>query len=108
MTTGTDSTAQPDAATEQFQRLAAAVHEECAYFSSMHQVAQHPAYVEIVGMGPRALPLILKELERRPAHWFWALHAITQENPVLPEHRGVIAEMAQDWLNWAEEKGLQW
>ena len=59
-------------------------------------------------MGPRALPLILKELEQRPNHWFWVLRAITQENPVLPEHRGVIAEMAQDWLNWARAKGLQW
>ena len=59
-------------------------------------------------MGPRALPLILKELEQRPNHWFWVLRAITQENPVLPEHRGAIAEMAQDWLNWARAKGLQW
>ena len=59
-------------------------------------------------MGPRALPLILKELEQRPNHWFWALRALTQENPVLPEHRGAIAEMTQDWLNWARAKGLQW
>lgn len=108
MITETDSTTQPDSATEQFQRLAAVVNEECAHLSSMHQVAQHPAYVEIVGMGPRALPLILKELEQRPNHWFWVLRAITQENPVLPEHRGVISEMAQDWLNWARAKGLQW
>ena len=74
-------------------------------------------------MGPRALPLILKELEQRPNHWFWVLRAITaplflhsrsrelydrNSRPLLPEHRGVISEMAQDWLNWARAKGLQW
>lgn len=93
---------------EHFQILAETLREECAHFSSMHAVAQHPAYRQIVGMGRRAIPLILKELEQRPSHWFWALNEITRENPVLPEHRGVVAEMAQDWLAWAKEQGLRW
>ncbi len=106
--TETESGIQPDAVIEQFHRLAGVVHEECAHLSSIREVVLHPAYLQIVGLGPRALPLILRELEHKPGHWFWALQAITQEDPVLPEHRGVVAEMAQDWLNWARGEGLQW
>ena len=94
--------------TEQFQLLIETIERECAHLSSIREVAQNPAYLEIIEMGPRILPLILKELEVRPSHWFLALGEITQENPVLPEHRGVISKMAQDWLDWASERGVTW
>ena len=66
----------------------------------------HPAYQQIVGMGAEALPFILAELERKPEHWFWALRAITREDPVPPSHRGNVVLMARDWLQWAKRKGL--
>ena len=60
-------------------------------------------------MGNAALPLILQELEQNPHHyWFWALRVISKEDPVPLEHRGIIREMATDWLNWARRKGLKW
>lgn len=92
----------------EFRLLIDTLERECAHLSSMREFSQHPAYRQIIGMGPRALPLIIKELEERPGHWFIALREITQENPVLPEHRGIISEMTQDWLGWARDKGLQW
>ena len=92
-----------------FQSLVDTLSEECSFLSSTHEVAEHSAYVEILGMGAPALPLILHELEKRPRHyWFWALREISQENPVPPEHRGMIKEMAKDWLDWARGKGLMW
>ncbi len=92
-----------------FQSLVDTLSEECAFLSSTHEVTEHSAYIEIMGMGPHALPLILHELEERPRHyWFWALREISQENPVPPEHRGMIKEMAKDWLDWARRKGLVW
>lgn len=106
--TETESVSQRDVSPEQFYRLAEVVREECARLSSIREIALHPAYQQIIGMGPRALPLILRELEHTPEHWFWALSSIAQENPVLPNHRGVVAEMTQDWLNWAHRKGLRW
>lgn len=93
---------------EEFRLLIDTLERECAHLSSIREFSQHPAYLQIIGMGPRALPLILKELEESPGHWFLALREITQENPVLPEHRGSISQMAQDWLGWAKDKGLQW
>ena len=53
-------------------------------------------------MGSAALPFIFSELEREPDNWFWALKAITGEDPVPEEHRGDVALMAKDWLAWAQ------
>ncbi len=91
-----------------FKDLAKIIDEECAFLSTMHEIAAHPAYREIVRMGYHALPLILRDLEKRPSHWFWALNEITLENPVLPEHRGNITAMAQDWLEWGKRSGMKW
>lgn len=76
-----------------------------AHLSSMTEMAIHPAYQQIIGMGSVAVPLILQELKKQPGHWFWALKSITGEDPVLPEHRGRIRQMTEAWLRWGEKHG---
>ena len=49
-------------------------------------------------MGRPAVPLILDELRREPGQWFWALEAITDENPVPPDAMGKVREMARAWI----------
>ena len=98
---------RPDLVTE-FSELAATWQKEMTFSSSITEIAMHPAYQRIVGMGPAALPLILRELEHQPHHWFWALKAITGADPVKPEDRGRIQRMAEAWLQWAKEEGLKW
>jgi hypothetical protein len=88
-----------------FASLAAQWREETAVYSSVTQKAVHPAYQRIIGMGPAALPLIFHELERQPGHWFWALRAITGENPVRPEDAGNVGKMTEAWLGFAREHG---
>ena len=73
--------------------------------SSITAMAMHPAYQRIIGLGPAAVPLLLRELEREPDHWFWALKSITGEDPVSPADRGKLRAMTQAWLNWAEGHG---
>ena len=63
-------------------------------------MAMHPAYQQIIGMGTPALPLIFQELQREPDHWFWALGAITGENPVPEEDAGDLDAMTDAWLSW--------
>jgi len=65
----------------------------------------HPAYQRIIGMGPVAIPFLLQELKRKPDHWFWALNAIAGVDPVNPEQRGKIDQMANAWLRWGREQG---
>ncbi len=73
--------------------------------SSSTAIATHPAYQRIIGLGKPALPLILRELGRELDHWFWALKAISGEDPVPLEHVGKMRQMAADWLRWGRRKG---
>lgn len=95
---------QTDAA-RRFATLAARWHDETAVLSSVSQMAMHPAYQEVIGMGQTAVPLILRELQKKPDHWFWALRAITGEDPIGLEERGKVRAMAAAWIQWGTGHG---
>ncbi len=78
---------------------------ETAALSSITEIVMHPAYQQIIGMGPVAIPLILSELKEKQGHWFWALKSITGEDPVLSDQRGRIKEMTEAWLRWGRDHG---
>lgn len=104
------TTARPrasEALAREFQSLSATWRRETALRSSVTQIALNPAYRQIIGMGKPALPLIFGELRRTPDHWFWALQAITGENPVPEEDAGDLEAMAADWLSWADTHGYR-
>ena len=86
---------------ERFERLAREWEEGTTFLSSAQQIALHDAYQQIIGMGPAALPFVFARMRGQPGHWFWALHAITGDDPVRPEHRGDVPAMTRDWLEWA-------
>lgn len=67
-----------------------------------------PAYLEIIGIGPDAMPLILKELETELDHWFVALKSISGEDPVPAASKGNMNEMRNAWLKWGHDKGYTW
>ena len=92
----------------QFQRLTVKWKAECPPTSSSEKLAMHPLYQRIIGLGPDALPSLFRELERSPHLWYWALRAITGENPVAPSNRGNLKAMAEDWLAWAKANGYEW
>ena len=71
----------------------------------MAKKAVHPAYQGIIGLGDAALPWILEELKKEPRDWFWALTAITGENPIPESSAGKVEEMAEAWLRWGREQG---
>jgi hypothetical protein len=90
---------------ERFQRLVSQWKEETKYLSSITDMAMHPAYQEIIGMGPAVLPHLFRELEKQPDHWFWALKMITGADPVPDASRGNVPAMTAAWLHWAREHG---
>jgi len=80
--------------------------EESRFLSNTAQMAMLKPYQRIIGMGWSAVPLILEELRREPDQWFWALEAITDDNPVPLQAAGKVRLMAQAWLEWATKQGL--
>ena len=101
-----DSTATSSLA-QKFQALVNQWKQETRHLSLMSDIVLNTAYQQIVGMGMPAIPLLLKELQAQPDHWFWALRSITGENPILPEDRGRVAKMAEAWLQWGRDRGYQ-
>lgn len=94
-----------------FRELAREWKSRRSASSSITEITHHPAYQKIIGMGESAVPLILRELEREgrdPAHWFWALHAISLEQPVSHQDRGNTVRMAKAWLEWGKNRGYEW
>ena len=73
--------------------------------SSTVEMVKHPAYQKIVSMGQVVVPFLLEDLRQNPIYWLPALRQITQQNPVQPEQRGKIKQMAEAWLNWGKQEG---
>jgi len=79
--------------------------------SRIQNIVSDPNYLQIIGMGPDVVPLILLQLRNElkysePDHWFVALRSITGENPVPAASRGNLVEMAKSWIEWGVERGL--
>lgn len=74
--------------------------EGTEFLSSPGEIASHPAYQLIIGLGEAAVPLILEELRDRGGDWYIALRRITGASPV-PEGAARSSEaVRQHWLDW--------
>jgi hypothetical protein len=93
---------------EKFGRLAATWRQAVAHHSSTTVRNNHPAYREIIDLGPEVVPLLLRDMEDNHTHWFCALREITGTNPIPPSAAGNILQMIEAWLRWAKDKGYQW
>jgi hypothetical protein len=91
-----------------FRELAAKWRAETKFVSNVSKRSLHPAYQRIIGMGEAVVPLILQDLqENGPDDWFWALSAITGENPITEGIAGNTDAMAQAWLKWGARAGYR-
>jgi hypothetical protein len=89
-----------------FEELALAWSTATAHLSSPTRLMEHFAYRQIIGLGPRVLPLLLRDLQETGRFWFPALNAITGENPIPEEAAGDVDRMSEAWIKWGRENGL--
>jgi hypothetical protein len=102
----TVKTARPTDVEQQFAALTRQWKAATAFQSSTSAMIADPAYQAIIQLGQPAVPLLLRELETEPAHWFEALKAITGEDPVSPMDWGKIPAMRAAWLAWGRQHHL--
>lgn len=88
-----------------FEEYARQWEEDTELFSSSFEMFMHPSYQKIIAMGPQAIPLILKRMNEKPDHWFWALEVLTNQDPVPPKAKGDFDEMVEAWLDWGRTYG---
>lgn len=89
-----------------FEELALAWSSGTGHLSSPTSLVQHPAYRQIIGLGPAVLPLLLRDLAENGRFWFPALNAITGENPVPDDAAGDVERMTEAWIGWGRANGL--
>lgn len=99
-------TTNSQSAHERFQILKDDWKAKTRHLANVGQISLVFSYQSIIGMGREVVPLILKELEKEPDHWFWALEAITGENPVSSEMAGDLEASTTAWLQWGRQNGL--
>lgn len=95
----------PESLEAELKQLAADWKRTRGVASSIARLAMLPPYQRIVGKGRDAIPFLLRELTREPDHWFWALTAITGENPVPEQAEGDLQAMARAWIAWGTARG---
>ena len=85
----------------QFNKLSEEWKRDTRFHSSLSKKFMHPAYQTIMAMGEPALPLILKDLEKSPGHWFYALRFIAQRD--VAENAQGFEDARNLWLKWGRE-----
>lgn len=91
---------------KEFQDLAKQWRHDTGHFSFVSQMIHHPAYQSIIEMGEPVIPIILKDLQAQPDHWFPALATISGESPHIPdEDKGRIRSISKIWIEWGKMRG---
>ena len=91
-----------------FRQLEAQLMKETGHLSSSNKIIAHPAFREIAGLGLAVVPFMLRDLEKKPRLWVWALPEITGADPVEASERGNIEKMADAWVRWGRSNGCKW
>ena len=93
-------------AEKKFRELAERWEEETSSLSSVTKRVMNRHYQAIIGMGSTVVPFLIRDLQTHRRDWFWALSAITQENPIDRADAGRVDAMTLAWVRWAKKKAL--
>jgi hypothetical protein len=89
----------------EFSLLAMQWKQETVQSSSLRKVYESKYYKKILEMGPRVVPLIIRQLiseGSNPYHWFAALMTLTKENPV--PKTSSVRDISSAWIDWGRAR----
>lgn len=90
----------------QFRALSTQIDRRFAGGGLLTQRLFSEEYAQVIGLGPKVVPILLKELEQSTSPWFWALKAITRVDPAKDVNQGDFASIAACWVQWGREQKL--
>jgi len=103
-----DLTIPSETVAARFRRLADQWTAETENMSSIDDMVLHPAYQEIIRMGPPVIPLLIDDIEQSQNYWFYALYSLSGgQNPVPAAHAGDVDKMTEAWIGWARANGYR-
>lgn len=77
---------------------------ETFLYSSVTEITNHPAFIGIIELGDKVIPLIIGEIEKAPSLIMEALPILTGEDPISESDYGDIPAMAASWIEWYNSK----
>jgi hypothetical protein len=83
-----------------FENLKSKWWEETSLSSNPNDIYNNKYYKEIISLGEKIIPILIKDLDTANGDWFEALYEITKINPVKKENIGYVKKMSDDWKNW--------
>ncbi len=86
-----------------FNKLASAWERETLLVSSPTEAAMHDSYQQIIGLGLQCVPLLLERLRESRRNYFWALDAITHQNPA--DDAESVGGAIDAWTAWGRDNG---
>jgi hypothetical protein len=81
-----------------FNKLLKQWRKETSFHSSLGEIFTNEAYQKIIDMRYEVLPLILRELQKKPGHWFYALEQIVGHD--VADGAKNFADARSAWLEW--------
>ncbi len=71
--------------------------------SNPNRITDDDNYLAIISLGPKVIPLILKDMRNGGAHWEVALRALTGEDPAQNLENFTVRDIRNAWLRWGVE-----
>lgn len=90
---------------ELFDTLTEQWEMDCMFSSSSTEMHMHPAYQQVIGLGPEVIPFVLRAMNDGQFHWDHALRALTRDDPVPEDSAGDMVKAQNSWMKWAQEHG---
>jgi hypothetical protein len=63
------------------------------------------SYMQIIGMGPEVVPLLLKDVQEGEGSWYFALKCITNQDAETPDMYGDAEAVRHAWVQWGKRNG---
>ena len=89
-----------------FERLASDWEAETNAESSLARIFNNEKYLQIIGLGPQAVPYMLERFRLEPERWYGALRAVTRADPAAGDRSREAVVAA--WDAWAATYAAGW
>jgi hypothetical protein len=87
-----------------FDALATRWQRETGGMSLISARHKHPAWEQILSLGPEVVPEILRRMEHQPDHWHAALVKLTGENPIPVGEKLTGTQVCARWIAWGKAR----
>ena len=85
-------------------RIARRTFIEFGPSSDMLRLISSTGYLEVIGLGIKVVPHLLRDMETTRRPWFVALAAIVRRDVARHVEPGDIRGMIEAWLNWGRRR----